>query len=57
MGKRVMGVSRMADNGQAILVVFRDRPSDDELREFHEFVRDFEPFDLPALQRLRKESA
>lgn len=33
---RAYGVSRMADNEQAILVSFSRKPSDDELRALHE---------------------
>lgn len=35
----VMGVSRAADNEQAILIHFRERPSDDDLRPLHAFLR------------------
>ena len=33
---RVFGVTRMADNEQAVLIVFQRRPTDDELRSLHE---------------------
>ena len=35
---RAYGVTRMADNQQAVLVVFHRRPTDDELRSIHELL-------------------
>lgn len=35
------GVSRMADNDKALLVSFRARPTDDDLRNLHELIRSY----------------
>lgn len=37
---KVNGVGRMADNDKAMLVMFERKLTDDELREFHEFIRE-----------------
>lgn len=37
------GVSRMGDNNQALLVSMRGRPTDDDLRELHELIRENAP--------------
>ena len=39
---KAMGISRMADNDRAILISFTKRLSDDELRDFHEYAREWE---------------
>lgn len=36
---RVRGVGRVADEPRALLVMFTDVPTDDELRKFHEYIR------------------
>jgi hypothetical protein len=38
---KVRGVGRAADEPRAILVMLTDRPTDDELRSLHEFLRDW----------------
>jgi hypothetical protein len=49
---RLWGVSRVADNEQALLLSFDRRPTDDELRALHER---FKPrrFDDPLIASLR----
>jgi len=37
---RVRGVGRVADEPRALLVMFTDIPTDDEIRQFHDYVRD-----------------
>ncbi len=39
----IVGVGRMADNEQAILVMARKKLSDDELRDLHEYLRKWQP--------------
>ena len=39
---KAMGVSRVADNDRAILISFTKRLSDDDMRDFHEYVREWE---------------
>jgi hypothetical protein len=39
---RVRGVGRVADEPRALLVSFTDIPTDDELRAFHNYIRDLE---------------
>ena len=36
---KVNGVGRMADNPRAVLVTLSVEPTDDEMRDFHEFLR------------------
>lgn len=36
---KVQGVGRMADNPRAVLISLDERPSDDDLRDLHEFLR------------------
>ena len=38
---KAMGVSRMSDNVQAILVSFTKPLTDDEMRDFHDYVREW----------------
>ena len=38
---RARGVGRVLDEPRAIMVHFSDIPSDDEMRDFHDFVRDW----------------
>jgi hypothetical protein len=35
----IKGVSRVADNERVILVSLSERPTDDELREIHDYLR------------------
>jgi len=37
----VTGVSRVADNDKALLVSFAWKPTDDDLRKFHDHLRAF----------------
>lgn len=37
---KIHGVSRVADNDKVLLVSFHQKPSDYELREFHELIRE-----------------
>lgn len=39
----IQGVGRMFDNEKAVLVMFRRKLTDDELRALHEFLRGFRP--------------
>jgi hypothetical protein len=39
---KALGVSRMADNDRAILVSFSKMLTDDEMRDFHDYVREWE---------------
>jgi hypothetical protein len=39
---KAQGVSRMADNNRAILVSFSKALTDDEMRDFHDYVREWE---------------
>lgn len=36
---KVRGVGRVSDEPRAMLVLLNERPTDDELRDFHEFIR------------------
>lgn len=36
---KVQGVGRMADNPRAVLISLDERPSDNDLRDLHEFLR------------------
>lgn len=38
---KVLGISRIADNERAILLLTRERPTDDDMRDFHDWNRDF----------------
>lgn len=40
---KAMGVSRMSDNDRAILVSFTKSLSDDEMRDFHDYIREWAP--------------
>ena len=37
---KVLGVSRDVDNERVLVIVFNQRPSDDEMRYLHEAVRE-----------------
>lgn len=39
----VYGVSRMADNGQAVLVSFSRKLDDNDLRSLHDYLRNWHP--------------
>lgn len=41
-GLIVRGVGRMADEPRALLVLLNERPTDDELRSIHEFLKGWE---------------
>jgi hypothetical protein len=51
---KVYGTGRVADNEQALLVMMSRKPTDDELREIHDVLREHFNFDWSALQGLRK---
>ena len=54
---RVRGVGRVADEPRAILVMLSDIPTDDEMREFHDFVRPLEELvvdDCAATKRIAR---
>jgi len=38
---KAQGISRMSDNDRAILISFDKRLTDDEFRDFHEYVREW----------------
>ncbi len=38
---KAQGVARIADNDRALVVVFSRKPSDTHLREFHDFIREW----------------
>ena len=53
---KVYGTGRVADNEQVLLVMMSRKPTDDELREIHDILREYFNFDWSALQELRKAS-
>lgn len=40
---KVRGVGRMADEPRALLVALSERPTDDDIRSLHEFLRGWSP--------------
>lgn len=39
--QKVQGISRMADNNQALLISMAVEPTDDEIRELHDYLREW----------------
>lgn len=54
---RVQGIGRIADNDRAVLIMLSNRPTDDDMRSLHDFLRIWSGPSLHELVERHNETA